>query len=258
MQLAAHRLEWQPTENLRVGFSEAVRYRASSWEPLYLIGVIPYSIVQNLLVKDEPDSMARLRNNVLAGFDAAWRVAPGTRLYSEFLIDDVRTNDAEIVSKYGYQAGWEGVGTVFGTAVHWGTEYTRLSRFVYTSYYDRAFVASGTPLGFPTGPDSRRVRVRMTWDPLVSWQVFTIAARTDAGESGLDSSYVPGGPRVSVMSFAGVVETTRQLEAGLRYWPASGIDVEVLGGCVWTRNLEHVEGRRRREPYVALSLRLVR
>jgi hypothetical protein len=50
----------------------------------------------------------------------------------------------------------------------------------------------------------------------------------------------------------------RQLEGGLRWWPTSGIDVELLGGCQWTRNLDHVEGRRRERPYVALSLRLVR
>ncbi|HET9327484.1 MAG TPA: capsule assembly Wzi family protein [Candidatus Eisenbacteria bacterium] len=258
MQMAAHRLEWQPLDNLRLGVSEAARYQATGWVPLYAVGVIPYSIVQSLLVRDEPESVSTLRNNVIAGVDAAWRVAPGTRIYSELLIDDLNTDETGTVNKYGYQVGLEGVGTVRGTRVRWNTEYTRLSRFVYTSYYDRAFVTAGEPLGFPTGPDSRRMRVRIAWDPTVSWQVFGIAARSDFGESGLDSTYVPGSPPVDVMEFAGVVETQRAVELGLRYWPASGIDVAASAGFTWIRNGGHVESAERREPFASLTLRLTR
>src|SRR6185295_742779 len=80
-RLAAHRAEWQPRSGLRIGVSEAVRYRSTNAEPLYLIGVLPFSLVQNLLVRDQPESTAALRNNVLAGADVAWRIAPGTRVY---------------------------------------------------------------------------------------------------------------------------------------------------------------------------------
>jgi len=257
-QLAAHRLEWQPLDRLRVGVSEAARYQATGWEPLYAVGVIPYSIVQSLLVRDEPESSSTLRNNVIAGIDAAWRIAPGTRAYSEFLIDDLHTNNAETVNKYGYQVGLEGVGTVRGTRVRWNTEYTRLSRFVYTSYYDRSFVISGEPLGFPTGPDSRRLRVRIAWDPSVSWQFYGIGARTDTGESGMDSVYTPGSPPVDAMEFAGVVETRRALELGVRYWPASGVDIAASAGFTWVRNEGHVESATKREPFGALTLRLTR
>lgn len=258
MQMAAHRLEWQPMDGLRVGYTEAVRYRASTWSPLYLAGVIPFSMVQNLLSKDEPDSLAANRNNVIAAGDVAWRVAPGTRFYSEILIDDLRTDNAHIVSKYAYQLGWEGVGTVRGTRVTWDTELTRLTRFVYTSFNDRSFVIAGEPLGFPTGPDSRRLRVRAAWDPRVDVQLDAIATRTDRGESGLDSVYVPGSPRVDVASFAGVVESTRHFEVGFRYWPASGIDVRLAAGSDWVRNVDHVEGADRTEPFATLGVRLTR
>src|SRR5262249_38237401 len=93
-QLAAHRLEWQPSDGLRLGLSEAARYRASSWQPLYLAGVLPYAMVQTLMASDEPDSQVALHNNVIAGVDAAWRIAPGTRIYGELLLDDVHTDDA--------------------------------------------------------------------------------------------------------------------------------------------------------------------
>jgi hypothetical protein len=257
-QLAAHRLEWQPRDDLRLGVSEAARYRASSWQPLYVVGVIPYALVQSLLVKDEPDSGAALRNNVAAGLDAAWRVLPGTRLHGELLIDDLRTEDVGTLSKYAYQLGWEGVGTVRGSRVHWSTEYTRLTRFVYTSFYDRAFTVAGEPLGFPTGPDSRRLRVRATWDPSVAWQVFASAVRTDRGESGLETPFFPGSPPVPVARFAGTVETTREFEAGLRWWPASGIDVRLSVGSRRIENLGHEAGEDRSEPFTVLGVRLLR
>src|SRR5262245_19123020 len=257
-QLAAHRLEWQPFNNLRLGLSEAARYRAAAWQPLYLAGILPYQIVQTLMASDEPDSQRALHNNVIAGVDAAWRIAPGTRAYGELLIDDLRTDDAPTTNKFAYQLGLEGVGTVRGSRVSWGTEFTRLSRYVYTSFYGESFVASDQPIGFPTGPDSRRIRVRAAWDPALALQVFGSAARTDLGESGIDSAYAPGAPRVSVTDFSGVVEKTRQLEIGVRYWPVSGIDIVVASGYVWVDNENHVPDARHREAYGKLSLRLIR
>jgi len=215
-------------------------------------------MVQTLMASDEPDSLRALHNNVIAGVDAAWRIAAGTRVYGELLIDDLHTDEGPAINKFGYQLGWEGVGTVRGQRLAWGTEFTRLSRYVYTSYFGESFVASEKPLGFPTGPDSRRVRVRAAWDPSIAWQVFGSAARTDLGESDIDSVYVPGSPRPNVSQFLGVVQTTRQIEVGLRYWPVSGIDVAVLIGYVWVDNENHVPDADRREAYGRLSLRLTR
>ena len=257
-RLAGHRAEWQPRDGLRIGLSEAVRYRSSSAEPLYLIGVLPYSLVQNLLVRDQPDSFPALRNNVLAGFDVAWRIAPGTRVYGELLIDDLRTDVSSAVNKYGWQLGWEGVGTVRDQRVTWGTELTRLTRFVYTSFFGRSFVANDRPLGFPTGPDARRLTVRGTWDPSPAWQLWAVTSRTDVGESGLDVPFQPGSPRVPSSEFAGIVEKVRDLEVGLRWWPASGVDVSVSGGYRWVSDFGHVEGADHDQPRASLALRLVR
>lgn len=257
-QLAAHRLEWQPRDGLRVGLSEAARFHSTSFQPIYLIGVLPYSLAQNLLVQDEPDSERVLRNNVTASADVAWRIVPGSRVYAEILVDDLKTDSSPIVNKYGYQLGWEGVGTVRGTRVWWGSEVTRLSRFVYTSFFGRSFEAAGRPLGFLTGPDARRIRVRLAWDPNASWQVFSAASHTELGESGLGVPFVPGSPRVNSSSFAGVVEVTRDAELGLRYWPASGLDLAVSVGYRWVDDEEHVVGRDRREPRAELQFRWTR
>src|SRR2546426_3203414 len=41
-------------------------------------------------------------------------------------------------------------------------------------------------------------------------------------------------------TFEGVLETTRELEVGVRWWPASGVNVEVTGGYRWVeRSEEH-------------------
>ena len=257
-QLAAHRLEWQPFEVLRLGITETARYHAASWQPLYAIGAIPYVLVQRLLAQDEPDSSDALRNNILLGADAAWRIAGGTRVYGELLIDDFHSRASTNPNKYGWQLGWEGVGDIGATRVTWGGEVTRLSRFVYTSFFGRTYEAQGAPLGFPTGPDARRIALRAGWDLGVDWQLIARAARTDKGENTLDEPFVPGSPPVRVGTFEGVVERTREVEAGLRWWPASDVDLRVLGGYRWIANEDHVSGRSAQHAQVTIEARLAR
>lgn len=257
-QLAAHRVEWQPRDALRLGLTETARYQATSWQPLYAIGAIPYVLVQRLLVQDEPDSARALRNNIMVGLDAAWRVAGGTRVYGELLLDDLHARTSENPDKYGWQLGWEGVGTMGTSRLSWGGEYTRLSRYVYTSFFGRAYQAQGGPLGFPLGPDSRRIALRGALDLDADWQLLARASRSDQGENGLDEPFVPGSPRVSVGTFEGVVEQTRDLEAGLRWWPAGGVDLRALAGYRWVENEGHVTGRRAARARATLEARLVR
>jgi hypothetical protein len=257
-QLAAHRLEWQPRDALRLGLTETARYQASSWQPLYTIGAIPYILVQRLLVQDEPDSSGALRNNIMLGLDAAWRIAPGTRVYGELLLDDLHARTADNPNKYGWQLGWEGVGTLGAARLSWGGECTRLSRYVYTSYFGRSYQAQGAPLGFPAGPDSRRIALRGALDLGPDWQLLARASRSDQGENGLAEPYVPGSPRVEVGTFEGVVEQTREVGAGLRWWPASGVDLRALAGYRWTENEAHVTGRRAGHARLTLEAHLVR
>lgn len=260
-QLAAHRLEWQPRDGLRLGLSEAARYRSPSWQPLYLMGVVPYILVQRLLVQDEPEAAGALRNNIMIGADVAWRVAPGTRVYAEVLADDLHiVKSVTWPNKYAYQLGWEGVGTIRGTRWVWGGEYTRVTRFVYTSFFGRDFVAQGRPLGFPVAPDAGRMRVRVACDLSPSWQLSGLAARTQRGENTLAEPFlpIPGTPPVDGSSFQGVVEETRELEAGFRWWPAGGVDLAIAAGYRWVDDAGHVQGARAREAHGTLALRLVR
>jgi hypothetical protein len=257
-QLAAHRLEWRPADGLRVGVTEAARYRAQSWQALYTVGVIPYVLVQRIQVQEEPDSVSALRNNVLVAADVAWRLAPGSRLYGELAVDDFHSRTNDNPDKYAYQLGWEGAAAFRGTRLTWGTEYTRLTRYMYTSFFGRDYESQGRPLGFPIGPDSRRLRIRGDWDLSTDWQLRAAVARTDKGENDLDEPFVPGSPRVSAGTFEGVVEKSREAEAGVRWWPASGADVTVLAGYRWVDDAGHQPGERLRDWTAALVVRLIR
>jgi hypothetical protein len=241
-QLAAHRLEWQARDGLRLGLTETARYQSERWDPLYVIGLIPYVLVQRLQHHDEPDSLDALRNNVMIGFDAAWRITDGWRAYGEWLVDDLHAETNDNPNKYAWQLGAEGAWGLGAGRLTGGAEVTRLSRYVYTSFFGRDYALHDQPLGYPTGPDSRRMRVRIGWDPSIDWQVFGAVAQTDQGENELDEPFIPGSPRPDPGTFEGVVERTREIEAGVRWWPASGVDVAVMGGWRWIDDTGHVPG----------------
>jgi hypothetical protein len=61
-----------------------------------------------------------------------------------------------------------------------------------------------------------------------------------------------------VGTFEGIVERTREVKAGLRWWPASGVDLRLLGGYRWIENQRHVTGRSAGHAQVAVELHLVR
>jgi Capsule assembly protein Wzi len=257
-QLAAHRLEWQAADGLRLGLTETARYQGDGWEPLYAVGLIPYVLVQRLQHQDEPDSLDAVRNNVMIAFDAAWRIADGTRVYAEWLVDDMHAKTDDNPNKYAWQVGWEGAWRFGNGRVTWGGEYTRLSRYVYTSFFGRDYAHQQQPLGFPTGPDSRRVRVRVAWDPVVAWQLFGAAGQTDQGENEIDEPFLPGSPQTEPGTFEGVVERAREIEAGVRWWPASGVDLAVVGGWRWLDDAGHVPGATDDELRAAVAFRLTR
>ncbi len=154
--------------------------------------------------------------------------------------------------------GADGAWTSGFTRLTWNTEYTWTSRFLYTSFFGRAFTAHGEPLGFPTGPDARRLRVRASWDPRVAWQVTGIASRTWKGENDIDEPFVPGSPQPPVSRLEGVVEVRDDFTGVLRWWPASGVDVSLAAGFGRSENAGHVPGADRDRTHASFAFRLVR
>lgn len=256
-QLSAHRFEWEPIDGLRIGGTEAVRYQSPTWDWLYAAGVLPYAVASRLVIQDEPGAPS-LRNNILTGIDVAWRIAPGARVYGELAVDDLHSETSANPDKIAWQAGWEGAGMVRGQRLSWGGEVTRVWRYVYTSFFGRSFEAQGRTLGFPTGPDSRRARVRVVWDPSPDWQGMARVTQTDQGENDLDEPYFPGTPRTDPSAFEGVVERSREVELGVRWWPATGIDLAMRGAWRTFDNRDHVPGAGGHEFMAAVEVHLVR
>lgn len=257
-QLAAHRIEWQATDGLRIGVTEAARYKAPGWKPLYLMGAIPYVLVQRLEWQNEPDSLGALRNNVLTACDATWRLAEGTRVYGELLVDDIHAKSGKNPNKLAYQLGWEGAGDVHGTRLYWGGEFTRITRYVYTSFFGREHAVQGRSLGFPIAPDMRRMRLRAFWDPSPDWQLGATVTQSDKGENDLDEPFRRGDPRVDSFDFEGIVETTRGITGSLRWWPASGVIVTINGGYHDVKNVGHVRFAEDKGYDATLELKLTR
>ena len=256
-QLAGHRLEWQPTSGLRLGVGEAARYHASGWQGVYVAGVIPYSIAQRLLAQDG-DTAGVNRNNIELAFDAAWRPADGTRVYGEVLIDDVHAKTGSIPNKYGAQLGLDGAWTRGITRLTWNAEYTWLSRYVYTSFFGRSFMAQAQPLGYFTGPDARRLHTRVTWDPRVDWQVSLVATRTWKGENGLDEPFIPGMRVPDVAALEGTPEVADDVTGIVRWWPANGVDLSLALGWQRRDGADHVAGAERHGAHAYLGVRLAR
>lgn len=258
-QLAAHRIEWQARDGLRLGVSEAAIYHAPGWRPLYLAGLLPYTVAQRLDAQDEPDTSGTLRNNVMVSTDGSWRIAPGTRVYAEVLIDDLHAKTRSNPDKFGFRVGWDGAGTALGARLSWNGEYARLTRFVYTSFFGAQAVAQGRPIGDPAGPDTHRLTLFFACDPSEDFQLSLDAERLEQGESGLGVAFVPGsGSAPDPWSHAGVVETTRAIGGGLRWWPAAGVDVGVHGTYRRRENAGHVDGRTRDGGEAAVVVRLTR
>jgi hypothetical protein len=128
------------------------------------------------------------------------------------------------------------------TRLTWNTEYTWISRYVYTSYYGRDYVAQALPIGYPTGPDSSRLHVRVTWDPRVAWQCTGLASRTWEGENDLDEPFVPGLPLPPVGELEGVAQVTDAFAGVARWWPASGVDLSLSLGWQRSEGARHVTG----------------
>jgi len=144
------------------------------------------------------------------------------------------------------------------TRLTWNTEYTWLSRFLYTSFFGRAFTAQAAPIGFPTGPDARRLRTRWSWDPRLDWQLTGIATRTWKGENDLGEPFVPGSPLPDVATLEGVAEVTDDVTGVVRWWPASGVDLSLALGWQRREDADHVAGAERHGSHAAFAFRLVR
>ncbi|MFH1144662.1 MAG: capsule assembly Wzi family protein, partial [Candidatus Eisenbacteria bacterium] len=160
------RLLWTLTPDLALGLSEGARYQADAPGVLYLTGILPYTLVERLQMQDEPSDSTEnyLRNNVLWSVDVSWRVRAGLLLYAEFLADDIATQSSAMPTRGGVQFGLAYAPRWRGWDWTLGAEYTRVSDYTYSVYYQDLcrcdWEHQGQPLGYALGPDAELMLLR--------------------------------------------------------------------------------------------------
>lgn len=246
--LSAHRVEFTLSPRWTLVASEAARYRSNQPEPLYLLGLIPYTAVQRLVAADAfPDSgFEAARNNLMVMFAGIWRPLPGWRWKAELLLDDLgRLRDSAdgTRNKIGYR--FAGMWTQAGSArpLTARAEWTRVDNYVYSVDYGENFTHQGGPLGYPLGPDVRSILASIDWDPAAEVRVGIAASRIDKGEGTLGrflrtSPPDPGQPAPS--RFLGVLETRHEIRAQGSWQPRD--NVRLRGSLGWSsvKNSGHV------------------
>ncbi len=164
--IAAHRLDIPLSRNLQIAISEGVRFLGGFDDPLYVIGLVPYTLVQRIQAQDT--AVATLRkaqhNNVLADADFVWRPKRGTLAYGEFLVDDLPAATAHNPARVGARLGLATIRRIAGGPVEIDLEGTKVGRYVYSYAYtggcECSWIHQDRAIGTPDGPDQEALRLR--------------------------------------------------------------------------------------------------
>ncbi|MCX8052039.1 MAG: hypothetical protein N3B17_09140 [Chlorobi bacterium] len=155
--IAAHRLQFDPSDRLSIAVSDAVVYSGRGLDVGYLNPLGFY--VSSGLASSERNE----RDNSLLALEAAWRPLDGTLVYGSLLADDISFGTLSDTSwrgnnnKYAWQLGLaQSVGTLALPALVVG-EYVRINPFVYSHRtIVNAWTSQGEILGALQQPNSDR------------------------------------------------------------------------------------------------------
>jgi hypothetical protein len=151
---SAHRFEVVLGRKLRVGLHEAAAYRSEGLDPLYAVGLVPYSLVQRFHDRTADENTRPHRNNVFIGADVAWRIVEGVRMDAELLVDDLTTETSTQPHRLAFQAGLSWSGNMLGSTADARAEFVKVYRYTYAVFYGANLIHDGTPLGYVDGPDA--------------------------------------------------------------------------------------------------------
>jgi len=238
--LAAHRLQWEISPRLTVAVAEAARFQGTPGL-LYLAGILPYTLVERLDLQDEPSDSTRsyARNNVLWSAEIDWRVQPHALLYAEVLVDDVATESSDMPTRGGFQGGARWAPRWRGWDWTLGAEYTRVSNYTYSVFYQDLcqcdWEHQGEPLGYALGPDVENLLLRAWAAPSASWSARAWLQVTRKGEGAIGLPWRPGvrscgcgggaggnGDEPGAWMLSGEVTRTTATGLGLRHRIGSG------------------------------------
>ncbi|MBZ0266805.1 capsule assembly Wzi family protein [bacterium] len=244
--VSAHRVEVRVTDRLRIGAHEAAVYPSSGFDPLYLVGVIPYTIVQRLHDRSAADGSAvgNHRNNLLIGADAVWQPGGGWQLDGELLVDDLATESAAQPDRLGYLAGVAWSGFALGSTCDARAEFAKVYRYTYAVFYGAHLIQDDVPLGYADGPDVEHARFRFDRDFGADLRLGCGWNWTRKGEGAPGEYWDPGsgGSRGDASHLSGVVETRNFPHLRARADWRDVVSLQAQAGVLWVSNLGHVPG----------------
>lgn len=242
--LAAHRLEFGATRWLTIGLAEAARYSSDGIDLLYGIGLIPYSLVERIHVREAATDSVRslVRSNVMASGDATIRISPNLTLYGELLIDDFTTEDTSMPDRFGWQVGLRSDRPFRSGMIHLLGEYTRVRNYTYSVNYGQNFIYRDRPLGYALGPDVEDVWLEVAYDLSRDWEVGWTGDFINKGEGQLGDAWDPSMGPVSNSKLTGLVEGDREVWGFVRWLPRDNVDLSVGLGYRQRRNVDHALG----------------
>ncbi len=242
--LAAHRIEVAATPWLTLGVAEAVRYSSDGIDLLYGIGLLPYTVVERIHVREASSDSVRgeERSNVMASADAVVRLSPDWTLYGEILLDDFTTEDRSMPDRFAWQAGFRSHRPLGRGMTHFVGEYTRVRHFTYSVSYGESFIYRDRPLGFVLGPDVESVWLEVGYDLSRDWQVRWSGDFIRKGVGELGEAWEPSQGAVSNSGLTGVVEERREVWGDLRWLPRDNVDLSAGLGFRRRENRDHLPG----------------
>lgn len=245
--LAAHRLEIEVAPRVTLGLAEAVRYRADGIDPLYAVGLLPYTIIERIRIRDASnDSLRSLeRSNLMASADVAFRPSHALTLYGELLVDDFATESAGMPNRIGYLLGFRSERPYGAHYLHFLGEYTRVRNYTYSVDYGQDFIYRDRPLGYALGPDVENVYLETALDVSRDWQLRWTGDFTNHGEGRLGVPWSPAQGAVSTSGLSGIVEERREVWGDARWLPRDNVDLSVGTGLRRVVNDGNAAGRRR-------------
>ncbi len=257
--LSAHRLTWSPDPDFSISFSEGARYQANGPHLLYLAGFVPYTLVERLDLQDNLSDPTRdqQRNNVLWSLDLAWRPRTGWLCYAEILADDIATESSAMPTRGGYQVGM----TLAQRWRDWdwtlGVEYTRVSNFTYSVYYQDLCACDweqqGLPVGYALGPDVASVLARCVLDPVTAWGAGAWLSCVGKGEGRIGQPWKPASTgccpsdpdcgEAGAWTLSGTAAWTLGTGLELHWRPAALLQAGVWFEAVRVEHAEHAPER---------------
>jgi hypothetical protein len=253
--LAAHRIDLTIGPRWSLGFSEAARYSSDGLDPLYVVGILPYTVIERIRIREASnDSLRSLeRANAMASADVSFRVSRDLTLYGELLVDDYASEAADMPNRIGYQMGFRSDRPWGDHAVHFLGEYARVRNYTYSVYYGENFEYRNRPLGYVLGPDVENVYLEAFFDITRDWQLRWSGDFTNHGEGRLGVPWFPAQGGISTAGLSGVVEERREVWGDARWMPRDNADISLGLGFLRVRNDANIEGADRTAGLARLS-----